>query len=394
MSEFGGVENTSARGANGDASIGRVGGVWLSIGGVMVSARVVSRVVGMEFFVEWERIHLKKVIIILFMKLDLKANYPKQEKAYCGTGSGETIGSIELANTAQGIGCSSQKILLLRWAKVGSCRQSDQGCNYPPDHFLVLDEEWERVTKIIPKGFEGEAFSHKPLSYAPSLWVILVSRKAYDIFAKDSLPLFEVKLDFEAQHLKGIKNNDFLFDFAGFPRGSFIKDDLLFVFGISIKEVVMGLGDGTWRFFLCLTDENGTWRAREIFLLRRDIDIDSIMCAICDNGVETSRHLFFYCCMVRQIVRKITRWYRLPITSRPLHATVKQEVESKGFDELAPAESPGGSLEVMVHEKQHHHSSSIAGGGVIIGGLVTVTFVVVCCYIRVTRRRDDDKYCI
>ncbi|GJS39529.1 RNA-directed DNA polymerase, eukaryota [Tanacetum coccineum] len=42
---------------------------------------------------------------------------------------------------------------------------------------------------------------------------------------------------------------------------------------------------------------------------RIGIDIDSIMCAICDNGVETSRHLFFYCCMVRQIVRKITRWW-------------------------------------------------------------------------------------
>ncbi|GJT12476.1 RNA-directed DNA polymerase, eukaryota, reverse transcriptase zinc-binding domain protein [Tanacetum coccineum] len=45
---------------------------------------------------------------------------------------------------------------------------------------------------------------------------------------------------------------------------------------------------------------------------RRCIDIDSIMCAICDNGVETSRHLFFYCCMVRQIVRKITRWWDVP----------------------------------------------------------------------------------
>ncbi|GJV66080.1 RNA-directed DNA polymerase, eukaryota, reverse transcriptase zinc-binding domain protein [Tanacetum coccineum] len=45
---------------------------------------------------------------------------------------------------------------------------------------------------------------------------------------------------------------------------------------------------------------------------RRGIDIDSIMCAICDNGVETSRHLFFYCCMVKQIVRKITRWWDVP----------------------------------------------------------------------------------
>ncbi|GJW45216.1 hypothetical protein Tco_0074015, partial [Tanacetum coccineum] len=44
----------------------------------------------------------------------------------------------------------------------------------------------------------------------------------------------------------------------------------------------------------------------------RGIDIDSIMCAICDNGVEMSRHLLFYCCMVRQIVRKITRWWDVP----------------------------------------------------------------------------------
>ncbi|GKB89983.1 hypothetical protein Tco_0962255 [Tanacetum coccineum] len=44
----------------------------------------------------------------------------------------------------------------------------------------------------------------------------------------------------------------------------------------------------------------------------RGIDIDFIMCVICDNGVETSRHLFFYCCMARQIVRKITRWWDVP----------------------------------------------------------------------------------
>nr|GEX28139.1 RNA-directed DNA polymerase, eukaryota, reverse transcriptase zinc-binding domain protein [Tanacetum cinerariifolium] len=40
---------------------------------------------------------------------------------------------------------------------------------------------------------------------------------------------------------------------------------------------------------------------------RRGIHIDSIMCAICDKGAETSSHLFFSCCMARQIVRMITR---------------------------------------------------------------------------------------
>nr|GEW65466.1 RNA-directed DNA polymerase, eukaryota [Tanacetum cinerariifolium] len=36
---------------------------------------------------------------------------------------------------------------------------------------------------------------------------------------------------------------------------------------------------------------------------RRGIPIDSIKCGICDTGAETSSHLFFSCCMVRQTVR-------------------------------------------------------------------------------------------
>nr|GEU29659.1 RNA-directed DNA polymerase, eukaryota [Tanacetum cinerariifolium] len=42
---------------------------------------------------------------------------------------------------------------------------------------------------------------------------------------------------------------------------------------------------------------------------RRGIHIDSIMCAVCDQGVETSMHLFFSCNMVRQTTRMITRWW-------------------------------------------------------------------------------------
>nr|GEW79171.1 RNA-directed DNA polymerase, eukaryota [Tanacetum cinerariifolium] len=42
---------------------------------------------------------------------------------------------------------------------------------------------------------------------------------------------------------------------------------------------------------------------------RRGKHIDSIMCAVCDQGVETSRHLFFSCNMVRQTTRMITRWW-------------------------------------------------------------------------------------
>ncbi|GJV63534.1 RNA-directed DNA polymerase, eukaryota [Tanacetum coccineum] len=42
---------------------------------------------------------------------------------------------------------------------------------------------------------------------------------------------------------------------------------------------------------------------------RRGMDIDSITCSICDSGVESSSHLFFKCNMVRDIIRKITRWW-------------------------------------------------------------------------------------
>nr|GEY82678.1 RNA-directed DNA polymerase, eukaryota [Tanacetum cinerariifolium] len=45
---------------------------------------------------------------------------------------------------------------------------------------------------------------------------------------------------------------------------------------------------------------------------RRGIHIDSIMCAICNEGAKTSSHLFFSCCMTRQTVCMITRWWDVP----------------------------------------------------------------------------------
>nr|GEZ13913.1 RNA-directed DNA polymerase, eukaryota [Tanacetum cinerariifolium] len=41
---------------------------------------------------------------------------------------------------------------------------------------------------------------------------------------------------------------------------------------------------------------------------RRGIDIDSILCLICECGVESARHVFFSCSLVRKIVRKICSW--------------------------------------------------------------------------------------
>ncbi|GKE21999.1 zinc finger, CCHC-type containing protein, partial [Tanacetum coccineum] len=45
---------------------------------------------------------------------------------------------------------------------------------------------------------------------------------------------------------------------------------------------------------------------------RRGISIDYILCANCDTGVETSRHLFFSCRMAREVMKLITRWWNVP----------------------------------------------------------------------------------
>nr|GEY52614.1 RNA-directed DNA polymerase, eukaryota, reverse transcriptase zinc-binding domain protein [Tanacetum cinerariifolium] len=42
---------------------------------------------------------------------------------------------------------------------------------------------------------------------------------------------------------------------------------------------------------------------------RRGIDIESIICPLCDSGAESSNHLFFNCTVARHIFSKIVRWW-------------------------------------------------------------------------------------
>ncbi|GJS25756.1 RNA-directed DNA polymerase, eukaryota, reverse transcriptase zinc-binding domain protein [Tanacetum coccineum] len=42
---------------------------------------------------------------------------------------------------------------------------------------------------------------------------------------------------------------------------------------------------------------------------RRGMDIDSILCPICESTGESSKHLFFSCSFVKDIMRKVTRWW-------------------------------------------------------------------------------------
>ncbi|GJX54885.1 RNA-directed DNA polymerase, eukaryota, reverse transcriptase zinc-binding domain protein [Tanacetum coccineum] len=43
-------------------------------------------------------------------------------------------------------------------------------------------------------------------------------------------------------------------------------------------------------------------------LSRRGLDIDSIMCPICENAVESTSHIFYTCYLTREIFRKISCW--------------------------------------------------------------------------------------
>ncbi|GKC61495.1 RNA-directed DNA polymerase, eukaryota [Tanacetum coccineum] len=44
-------------------------------------------------------------------------------------------------------------------------------------------------------------------------------------------------------------------------------------------------------------------------LSRRGLNIESILCPICNLAAETSCHLFFKCCMVKDIYKKIESWW-------------------------------------------------------------------------------------
>ncbi|GJX49790.1 RNA-directed DNA polymerase, eukaryota, reverse transcriptase zinc-binding domain protein [Tanacetum coccineum] len=44
---------------------------------------------------------------------------------------------------------------------------------------------------------------------------------------------------------------------------------------------------------------------------RRGIDIGSIVCPVCESGVETASHLFFKCSLLRQIARKVSSWWNV-----------------------------------------------------------------------------------
>ncbi|GKB20116.1 RNA-directed DNA polymerase, eukaryota, partial [Tanacetum coccineum] len=47
---------------------------------------------------------------------------------------------------------------------------------------------------------------------------------------------------------------------------------------------------------------------------KRGMDIESILCPICNKEVESSRHIFFTCHIARDIFKKILAWWDLNVT--------------------------------------------------------------------------------
>ncbi|GJR88484.1 RNA-directed DNA polymerase, eukaryota, reverse transcriptase zinc-binding domain protein [Tanacetum coccineum] len=78
------------------------------------------------------------------------------------------------------------------------------------------------------------------------------------------------------------------------------------------------ISDATrWVKFVPIKVNILAWKIRSdalptrINISRRGIDIQSISCPICENGVESSEHLFFSCNMIREIGSKIARWWNI-----------------------------------------------------------------------------------
>lgn len=44
-------------------------------------------------------------------------------------------------------------------------------------------------------------------------------------------------------------------------------------------------------------------------LSKRGLDIPSLVCHMCDNGVESVNHLFFTCSVALALLEKVSRWW-------------------------------------------------------------------------------------
>ena len=69
-----------------------------------------------------------------------------------------------------------------------------------------------------------------------------------------------------------------------------------------VKEVPIKINIHAWKV------KNDGFPTR-FNMSRRGMEIDSILCPLCNSTTESSRHLFFSCQFIRDIMHKIIRWW-------------------------------------------------------------------------------------
>ena len=71
-----------------------------------------------------------------------------------------------------------------------------------------------------------------------------------------------------------------------------------------IKEVPIKINIHAWKV-------KNDYLPTQFNMSRRGMDIESILCPLCNDMAESSSHLFFSCMFTRAIMRKIHRWWEL-----------------------------------------------------------------------------------
>nr|GEY47877.1 hypothetical protein [Tanacetum cinerariifolium] len=172
--EIGGVKKIQALGASGETSILWVMIAWLVIGIFLRG-----------FLVEELALEAMQMMI--------------KERGQVGMWFKTRDRGVEKTRALKASGKTSILWVGIAWLVIEEGR--DQACSYPPDLFLLLllDEEWERVTRktLWELEFEGKIerfFDREIIKHVAetSIRVIFVSCETYGILAKDWFPFLEI----------------------------------------------------------------------------------------------------------------------------------------------------------------------------------------------------------
>ena len=82
------------------------------------------------------------------------------------------------------------------------------------------------------------------------------------------------------------------------------------------RDVPLKVNINTWRVM------NGRMATRSN-LDRRGMDLDSVRCPLCDNGIETEEHIFLHCKIAKDLWSDVFKWWRIPnVSFLSLHGLV------------------------------------------------------------------------